>query len=177
MKAFDKKQFSTLKASVQKSGKTLAANVQSLIEMGLSQYQADGNSEYLTQAVMACSGSRAVKAEDVKAYITRHANVRWVAPKDETPRFKKKGKGVEVREPATPWYEASQNSKVREDKDVLAMVMRMRNSVMNALKSEEEGKRVAEGQSAFASEVEFALAKLEEMALDMGIEPAKKAGK
>lgn len=174
MKAFDKKVFSTLKASVQRSGKTLAANVQSMIEMGLSQYQADGNSEYLTQAVMACAGSRAVKADDIKKYVTKHANVRWVAPKGEQPRFKKKGKQVEVTEPTVPWYEAMQNDKVVADKDVLAMIMRMQTSIANALNSEEEGKRVVAKQAKFAEEAAFTMGRLVQIAEEMGITPEAK---
>lgn len=119
MKAFNKTSFTKISATVKTSGQTVANGLQELIEMGLHFYNEHGDATYLTKSVEVAISARSVKADDVKTYITAHANVRWVVEDGKESVFKKKGKGkqISVTEPTQTWYEYTKQDAVKPELD------------------------------------------------------------
>lgn len=81
MQEFNKGKFSSLKASITRSGKALQGNVQGVIEMGLSHYAETGDTVYLNQAMAVAIATKTIRTIAMQAYIQHVANVHWTEVK------------------------------------------------------------------------------------------------
>lgn len=133
MQAYDKKQLAAIKTSVKRAGATVAEKLQAAIEMGLSFYREHGNAQVLTEVVELAVSARSVNADDVKTYIGKHANVRWVVSKEKGARFKQSGSEVNVTEPEQPWHEFTNQGQVKPDIDPWQAVYALKNRLAKAL--------------------------------------------
>lgn len=170
MKAYDKSAFAKLKATVTKSGNVVATAVQSLIEMGLDYYVQHGDSSALSEAVNTAAGAKSVKANDVKAYVTAHANVRWVeGAEGQAGRFKKIGKAeATITEPTKTWYEFTKQSAVTPDLDVASALATLTNKLAKALNGEGKAK-LKEGQNDAAAAAVAMLTTMQEQLQAQGL--------
>lgn len=111
---FNKAKFTACSGAIKKSDKAMQANTQALIEMGLSHYEVSGDTGYLTKAMDILKGARTIKAQLIKDYIEKCANVRFKSTQKKgvkLARFVKQGKDVVVQPLTNPdgsvmsWYD------------------------------------------------------------------------
>lgn len=103
----DEQGFAATLATIKGSLSDVKTQVQQCVEYGLVHFEKhSGDTSNLSRVLQVVDQQVGkMMGNTLKGYIQAHANVQWRKVDDGTHKFKKIGKGIEVKVPEAPWYE------------------------------------------------------------------------
>lgn len=146
MTTITKQNFKSQLNSLVKSTTTQRDKLQALIVFGLERFADNGDTTYLTMAMVAVMQVRSFRTETLKGYITDHAPLSFKKEKNTYKFTKLKGYANELLKPIEGvWYERDNKGEATPDIDVLVRTKNM----IRALNGEGKG-HIKEGQEGYA---------------------------
>jgi hypothetical protein len=154
----DEQAFAATLATIKGNLGDVKKQVQDCVLYGLNHFaQHSGDTSNLSRVLQVVDQQVGkMMGNTLKGYIQAHANVQWRKVDDGTHKFKKIGKGIEVKQPEAPWYEfKGANGRTQPD---FTDPIRAIKLLIERLKEKGEEGEIVPGREQYVADIEARLA-------------------